>query len=62
MAAILAARKLAQHDGGRRVPATVTEITDAVRWAEEIIADNSVTMMQQSNLFEGRDQHDALRL
>jgi hypothetical protein len=37
MAAILAARKLAQYDGGRRVPATVAAISDAVRWAEEIM-------------------------
>lgn len=37
MAAILAARKLAQYDGGRRVPATVSAISDAVRWAEEIM-------------------------
>ena len=36
MAAILAARKLAQHDG-KRVPATVAAIADAVRWAEEIM-------------------------
>jgi hypothetical protein len=37
MAAILAARKLAQYDGGKRVPATVSAIADAVRWAEEIM-------------------------
>ena len=37
MAAILAARKLAPHDGGKRVPATVAAISDAVRWAEEIM-------------------------
>jgi hypothetical protein len=37
MAAILAARKLAQYDGGKRVPATVCAISDAVRWAEEIM-------------------------
>lgn len=36
MAAILAARKLAQYDGGKRVP-TVAAISDAVRWAEEIM-------------------------
>jgi len=30
---ILAARKLAQFDGGKRVPATVSAIADAVRWA-----------------------------
>jgi hypothetical protein len=37
MAAILEARKLAQYDGGKRVPATVAAIADAVRWAEEIM-------------------------
>ncbi len=37
MAAILAARKLAQYDGGKRIPATVAAISDAVRWAEEIM-------------------------
>jgi hypothetical protein len=37
MAAILAARKLAPFDGGKRVPATVAAISDAVRWAEEIM-------------------------
>jgi hypothetical protein len=37
MASILAARKLAQYDGGKRVPATVAAIADAVRWAEEIL-------------------------
>jgi hypothetical protein len=36
-ASILAARKLAQYDGGTRVPATVSAIADAVRWAEEIM-------------------------
>jgi len=37
MASILAARKLAQYAGGKRVPATVEAISDAVRWAEEIL-------------------------
>jgi len=37
MAAILAARKLAQWDGGKRVPGTVAAIADAVRWAKEIM-------------------------
>jgi hypothetical protein len=37
MAAILAARKLAQYDGGTRVPATISAIDDAVRWAEQIM-------------------------
>jgi hypothetical protein len=36
-ASILAARRLAQYDGGRRAPATVAAISDAVRWAEEIL-------------------------
>ena len=39
MAAILAARKLAQYEGGTRVPATVSAITDAVRWGEQIMAE-----------------------
>jgi hypothetical protein len=36
-ASILAARKPAQYDGGKRVPATVAAISDAVRWADEIM-------------------------
>jgi len=39
MAAILAARKLAQYDSGTRVPATVSAIGDAIRWAEQIMAE-----------------------
>jgi hypothetical protein len=38
-AAILAARKLAQYDGGKKVPATICAISDAIRWAEEILAE-----------------------
>ena len=34
---ILAARKLTQFDGGKKVPATMSAIADAVRWAEEIM-------------------------
>jgi len=37
MASILAARKLANYDGGKRVPATMSAIADALRWAEEIL-------------------------
>jgi hypothetical protein len=37
MAPILAARKLAQYDGGKRVPATISAIADAIRWAEQIL-------------------------
>lgn len=36
-ASVLAARKLAQFDGGKKVPATVAAISDAIRWAEEIM-------------------------
>jgi hypothetical protein len=36
-ASILAARKLAQYDGGKRVPATVSAISDSIRWAEQIM-------------------------
>jgi hypothetical protein len=39
MAAILAARKLAQFDGGARVPATISAIADAIRSAEQIMAE-----------------------
>jgi len=28
---------LAQFDGGKRVPATISAIADAVRWADEIL-------------------------
>src|SRR5216683_4646626 len=35
-ASILAARKLASYDPGKRVPATICAITDAVKWAEAI--------------------------
>jgi hypothetical protein len=38
-ASILAARKLAQYDGGARVPATICAIADAIRWAEQIMAE-----------------------
>lgn len=37
-ASILAARKLSQIDGGARVPATICAISDAIRWAEQILA------------------------
>jgi hypothetical protein len=36
-AAILAARRLAQYQGGTRVPATITAIDDALQWAEQIM-------------------------
>jgi hypothetical protein len=34
---ILTARKLSQYEGGTRVPATISAIADAVRWAEMIM-------------------------
>jgi hypothetical protein len=37
MAAILGARKLAQYERGKRVAATMSAISDAIRWAEEIM-------------------------
>jgi hypothetical protein len=50
-ASILAARKLAQYDGGKRVPATVSAIADAIRWAEQIMEEidrrHPVTPMQR---------------
>ena len=36
-ASILAARKLAQYDGVKRVPATICAIADSIRWAEQIM-------------------------
>ena len=36
-ATILATRKLSQYDSGARVPATVSAIADAIRWAERIM-------------------------
>jgi hypothetical protein len=38
-ASILAARKLAAYEGGTRVPATVSAIADAIRWAEQIMGE-----------------------
>jgi hypothetical protein len=38
-ASILAARKLAQYEPRQRVPATMTAISDAVRWAEQVMAE-----------------------
>jgi hypothetical protein len=36
-ASILPARKLAQYDADKRVPATISAIADAIRWAEQIM-------------------------
>jgi hypothetical protein len=38
-ASILAARKLAQFEGGARVHATICAISDSIRWAEEIMSE-----------------------
>jgi hypothetical protein len=53
MAAILAAQKLAHYDGGKRVPATITAIDDAIRWAEEILRriDERCPELQHSHKF-----------
>ena len=37
MASILAAPKLANYDGGKRVPTTMSARADAIRWADEIM-------------------------
>jgi hypothetical protein len=37
-ASILAARKLSQYEGNKKVPATICAIADAIRWAEQIMA------------------------
>jgi hypothetical protein len=42
-ASILAARKLAAYDGGKRVPATMSAIADAVRSAEETMRAKPLT-------------------
>ena len=39
MASILAARKLAEFDPVAKVPATITAISNAVGWAERILAE-----------------------
>jgi hypothetical protein len=52
IAAILAARKLAQYDGGKRVPATVAAISDAVRWAVEIMREIDETFPVKSAGFQ----------
>jgi len=36
-ASILAARKLSQYDGNKRVPATIAAMSDAIRWAEQLM-------------------------
>jgi hypothetical protein len=38
-ASILAARKLTQYEGAKRVPATVSAIADSIKWAEEIMTE-----------------------
>ena len=44
----LAARRLAQHSGGKRVSATISAIKDAVRWAEEIVKAAQTHELKQS--------------
>ena len=55
-ASILAARKLAQYDADKRVPATMCAIADAVRWAEAILKEIEVVVPfpQQPKIAEAR--------
>jgi hypothetical protein len=46
----LTARKLAQYDGGKQVPATVAAISDGVRWAVEIMREIDEKFPSKSGL------------
>jgi hypothetical protein len=59
MAAILAARKLAQYDGGKRVPATVAAVSDAIRWAEEIMREIDERHPLTTHTKTSADEHPA---
>jgi hypothetical protein len=37
VASIIAARKFAAYDSGKCLPATISAIADAARWAEQIM-------------------------
>lgn len=52
-ASILAARKLASYDPDRRVPATMCAITDAVKWAEQIMREMIVAGLAAESIMEG---------
>ena len=54
-ASILAARKLAQYEAGKRVPATMCAISDAVRWAEEIMREIDQRWPAARNGVSGND-------
>jgi len=41
-ASILAAQMLAPYDPVRRVPATISAIADAIKWAEEIMQEQEI--------------------
>ena len=55
-ASILAARKLAQYDSGARVPATVSAIADAVRWAERIMEEIDRRYPAKQEISRSRNQ------
>jgi hypothetical protein len=58
MASILAARKLAQYDGGKQVPATMSAMADALRWAEEIMREiDSPLACEVTRLTPVREAH-----
>jgi hypothetical protein len=54
-ASILAARKLARYEAGKRVPATMCAISDAVRWAEEIMREIDQRWPAARNGVSGND-------
>jgi hypothetical protein len=54
-AAILAARKLAQYDAGKRVPATMCAIADAVRRAEKYCERSTGGGQAKSNCSRGNN-------
>ena len=54
-ASILAARKLAQYEAGKRVPATMCAVSDAVRWAEEIMREIDQRWPAARNGVSGND-------
>jgi hypothetical protein len=57
-ASILAARKLAQYEGAKKVPATVSAIADSIRWAEEILAEIDRRHPSVTNLRLGSREHE----
>ena len=59
MASILAARKLSQFDSSARVPVTINAIADAVRWAERIMPNISVSPDGAKLLYTGSQSSES---